>query len=212
MSYRSLIPAYRIMARKRRARVRLWVVVCAVQSLALAGGAALCHALLGGEDLGLAAELQETTNRIRSSRADIGPARVRLRRSEARLLATQGVANEPDWSILLASIAAKPGEGIVLQQCELQLCKRHADSARQPGERRPHGMEIPASDGRGYLFTLRGHARSHRAASEFVMKLEKAAVFDQVRLVRNTREPFLSGSAIAFEVACAITEGSGAAK
>jgi len=63
----------------------------------------------------------------------------------------------------------------------------------------------PGQSPRAFRLDLAGLAQSQSAVSQFVLRLEKARVFDEVRLVQTGRKPFLKGEAVAFQLECSLT-------
>ena len=112
--------------------------------------------------------------------------------------ANRAVGEQPDWSALLRLISASLGEDLVLTRCRLGpeghlgrgLRKRPAPVRPSVGKRRRFALE------------LSGLGRSQKAITRFLLRLEKARLFEQVSLLRTAREPFLTGSAIRFDVRC----------
>jgi hypothetical protein len=49
---------------------------------------------------------------------------------------------------------------------------------------------------------MRGIARSAAGSSKFVTRLEQMQFFDEVKLLRTSRETFLNGEAVGFEIEC----------
>ena len=56
-----------------------------------------------------------------------------------------------------------------------------------------------------------GCGQSQTAVSNFVLRLERTELFDQVKLIGTSRRPFLSGSAVEFQVECFLAEAGGEA-
>ena len=200
----NLIPAYRIQAKKRRLRIGTWAVACTACTLLLLAVCGVCYAVLGRDDRGLDEELRAVAGKIRASKAAIGAARLQLHSAEAELAANRAVGSQPDWSILLAWVSDKLGEDIVLRECRLGDRAARPFGRPRPSEQLPRGSPIPGPDGAEYALTLIGYGRSLPAVSQFALRLERSQLFPKVRLIRNTREPFLADNAVAFEIACSL--------
>jgi hypothetical protein len=204
MNHVNLIPAQRILARRRRRRIRRWAVAAGVYVTALAAACGLVGLTLNKGDLGLDAELRETERRITEARSPAATVRGQLAAAEAKLAIHQTVRGQPDWSLLLAGVANRLEENIVLRSCRIA-------PPRESGARVGRGMlgDVPATAGprggpRRMVLTVAGYGRSLKDVSQFVIRLEDLGCFDSVRLAHNAREPFLAGTAIAFEAECVL--------
>ena len=207
----NLIPAYRLQAKRRRRRLRFWIAACVACTVLLAALCGACYAVFTDDDLALTGELRETVERIGKSRAAIAAARSSLTRAEVKLASNRAVGNQPDWSILLASVATKLGDDIVLRQCHLG--QGNTETLQRPTRRRGPAPTRAAGNAGGEMLPrtlqLIGFGRSHQAVSQFVLRLEAIPIFKKVRVVRNSRQPFLADTAVAFTVACDIDDQEG---
>jgi len=198
----NLIPKYRIAARRRtRAAVR-WAQGGAALAVVLVGSVVFFETQWAQNPQAMAEQLAEATTSVE----DTG---VRLRRLEAELLATQrrvdanrAVTNQPDYAVLLALLARTLDEQVVLRSCGFEAMifddkpsETRRTSAAAPDQ--PAGFEVHTS----------GYAKTQRAVSDFVLRLEQTGLFHEVRLLRTQREPvpFGDGHAIGFEVRCYLT-------
>ena len=181
------IPISRRIAHRRRQRQRRWVNICAVYVLLVMAG---CAVLLAEEWIGHTAsvemELARTIDRIQLSSTQLSDMRRRAKEAEKTLTASQRVSTQPDWSILLAALASKTGEEIVLRRCRVRPSDPSAGAA---------DVDAPSM-----LVQVSGYGRTQQSVSRFVLRLEAAGLFDQLRLIGARREPFLDGYAVAFEV------------
>ena len=189
----NLIPSPKRLAIQRRRRTRCWVAACVVYILTIAAVYLSCRLRWGGNDLRademtrISADIQ----RFSGQRTAVKGAVAALR---AKINANNAVGQQPDWSILLALLAKNLGSEVVLKHCELDLDRkgRSDDAAEQDSRRRQFVLEV------------HGLGRTQTAVSAFVLRLEKAGLFDQVKLVRTSREDFMSGKAVAFQLACTL--------
>lgn len=207
----NLIPAYRIQAKKRRLRACYWVAACPACAFLLLAAYGVCYAVFAPEGPSAHEELRAVAAKIKASEAAMEAARSQLAEAEVELAANRAVGNQPDWSILLASVSARLGEDIVLREC--RLGDRTGPEDRRPntgfrGQKSAHGPRPPVAGHRPFTLTLIGYGRSLPAVSQFALRLEQSKVFRAggVRLVRNAREPFLADTAIAFEAVCSLRD------
>jgi hypothetical protein len=213
----NLIPAYRHEARRRRTRGRRWVVACVMYAATLVFGYGICQATLGGDDPRLIEEL--TASREEVSRADATAARLRpeLAEAQAKLDATRAVALQPDWSILLAAMARSLGDDIVLASCTLEtqtISPTNSQTsapavAPTAGPAKPG--EKPAAERVQVVVNVTGFGRTQVAVSQYVLRLEQMKLFDRVKLIKTSRESFMDGDAVSFQLECPLgtTENGG---
>ena len=209
----NLIPAPRRAAMFRRRHWRRCAAACAAWAALslLAGGAS--HVVWRGADgrtderlAKVAEEMRQTDHAIASVQAELATARAALRSNQA-------IANQPDWSILLALLGQKVGDGVVLKSCSVRppSAGRGAGygaarvDARRPAQPAPAAR--PAGDAGGFRLEVSGVARSHAAANDFVLRLEsERTLFSKVTLLDTAREPFLDRDAIAFRLECSLDQ------
>ncbi len=127
------------------------------------------------------------------------------------LAVDQAVNGQPDWSMLLASVARLRGDDVVLKSCGLDAA---AETIREkPPEKvadkttpvaSPAPMTLPARA----IVRLQGYGRSQAAVGQFVLRLEQTGLFDDVLLVKTNREPFLDDHAMSFQLECQLKSGA----
>ena len=187
----NFMPAYRIVARQRRRRMRWWAVGIVVTLLAELGGIACGYGLWCGGRMVLAKEEDRTTATIQSADRAIRMLQGELATQEATLKANQALEGQPDWSCLLSLLARSLGDGAVVKRCELK-------------PRPPAGPVTAASalqkEGDAYALRVSGVGRTVADVLQFAGELERSGLFDQIRLVKTDIEPFLSTTATSFEM------------
>jgi hypothetical protein len=159
----------------------------------------LCRAFGSCDPDASAAGLRETALRIEKAHQAIEDAQRELATAERTLKANRAVGNQPDWSLLLALLARNLGDQVVLSQCEL---KPDVPGEAAVGAAGASDQPRPARG--GFILKLAGYGETQPDVSRFVLNLERAGLFDQVRLVRTSSRAFLSASAIAFELECGL--------
>jgi len=186
----NLIPAAHLRARQRRRRVQWWIRGAAAYALVLTALYAVCQTVSGHGDRALAAELADADQQITATQSEMKSLLPKLTEAHHTLEASRAVVEQPDWSILLAMLAQTLDEQIVLQRCALggpdAKTARQADTAG-PGE---------------YVLALSGVGRSQTDVSQFVLRLERSGLFQQVKLVQTAVTTFLAAPAVRFELAC----------
>ena len=184
----NLIPTPRLLRKRVRARVRGWVIGLAIYSLALGMG---CAVAITGKPPVVAVDDSGVHVRITQLTADLDAANRELADARVRHAATLTLTAQADWSDLLAVLGAKLGDEVVLR--EVRLAQARSQTVRQ------------------YTLEIRGLARTQESVSRFVAALEEMKLFEQVRLLRTGREPFLADSLITFDVECSLSDGPASA-
>lgn len=190
----NLIPASRLRARHRAARLRLWAVLVGLYAAALAGAYGWMHVTWGGKRSNWTVALGEAENDIASSTQTLALRRAALADVEASLRANRAVGEQPDWSMLLGLLARHLGQDIVLESLSL----RPPDSARNAAPGAPPVAPIVA---------LGGLARTHAAVSRFTLELENTGVFSRVTLQDTRRTTLPRGEAVGFRIEAALGQG-----
>jgi len=192
---KNFIPAYRLHARQRRRRLGLWASVCVLYLLVAAGAYLFCCGVWGGDHRAQAEELSAAKSRIQQRDQAVEAIQRDLKAAEAMLRAAREVGEQPDWSTLLALLAKSLNDDLVLRQCELRADYLGPSPLSS-------GQPMPPANSGPFSLKLVGYGRTQEAVSRFVLQLEQADLFDQVKLIRTSREPFLAEEAIAFQVEC----------
>ena len=169
----NLIPTPRLLRKRVRARVRLWAVALPVYIVALAFG---CAVIIPAAARSIASDDAGVQTRITQLTADFDSANGQLAEARVRHAATLSLTAQPDWGNLLSVLGDRLGAEVVLR--EVRLTQAKSAGLRQ------------------YTLEMRGLARTQASVSTFVAALEEMKLFDQVRLLRTGREPFLSDSVV----------------
>ncbi len=199
----NLIPAGRLVARRRKARLSLWIVVCGLYAATVAAGSLTFRVAQAGADQRQSRQLDALAQQIEEHSRTASDLRRQLVATSAALETTRAIRGQPDWSRLLMGLAAQVGEEIVLTR--YQLATQTADNRIVNAEASGSLVALPLGaflTGCRHTMTLNGFGKSQEAISRFVLRLEGSGVFDLVRLVSRSRQTFLEGEAVAFVVEC----------
>jgi len=192
----NLIPPDRLAGKTIRGHLRIWSAVGTVYLLVLVAALGACYAAWGRNDnVGLAKQLASTQLQIDETAAAMSEMTAQLSKAKEALATVETVADQPDWSILLALLAKQTGKDVVLQACQV------APEKGPSGIGDPSG-ENSTSEGATYRLALVGFGQTQQAVSRFLLELDRVEVFDEVRLVKSNRQPFLEGQAVAFRIEC----------
>jgi len=212
MNRTNLMPAHRAAAKRRGTRLRHWGLACAAYALALLATYGTCRALMGASGTDLTDELTAASQKIPQVKATTDSLQRQLAGAQLELAADRSIGNQPDWSILLASLAADLGEEIVLRQCRLSPAEAPQTAQPAAAGAAPGGDPAPTAAQRRFTLDISGYGRSQTAVSAFVIRLEERRLFDHVKLVRTSREPLLSATAISFQLECSLGNTGARAK
>ena len=198
----SLIPAYRTDARKRRRRLRRWATAGAGYVLFLAVTYAFCNAIWGADGRSLASESQKTAAKIAETQRQLATLEKELLHDEQLLAANRTLADQPDWSLLLAALSQTLQDEVVLRSCQLKPVWVGPGSSR--------GTPLPpGSQSNAFLLALRGFGKSQAAVAQFVLRLEGTELFEEVKIIETRRESFRAAEAVAFQLDCLLRTGNG---
>ncbi len=185
MNRHNLIPHDRRRRRAvRRAGVR-WAVATAALSVVLTVTATGLSAALPSPAAD-AAEADRTAAAAAVARAAAGRDRAAARSVAAALAAAREVADQPDWSLLLADLSRRLGDDGVLSGCDL--------SAEPKGP---------------LALRLTGVARTQPAVTALALRLERAGLFDRVDLLRTSPAKLMGDDAVGFQIVCTFAPAAG---
>jgi hypothetical protein len=200
----NLIPAKRVRARQRVARIRTWMSIVPALATILMGSYGWLRTVSNTDTQSLQALIHETATASAALEESIGRDRAQISQQHLRLLANRAVGEQPDWGVLLFIVGSHLGDDVVLSTCQLEPL---TDEGRKvnPQALRPEQ----------YRLTLIGLGRDQSAVSAFVLALDGMAppkIFERVRLVESRRVPLAGKDAVQFRIECTLTDlvGEGA--
>ena len=198
------MPTPRRQAKACRARLRQWLAIGVAFVGMLAMICITCHRTWGVGVDPLADEIRQTTDRISASGRTIAELQEQLTASRWKLDTFRGVGQQPDWGVMLKLVADGLGSEVVLKSCELNEIAIPLKTASGESGDSQISVTSVSEDKKQIAFVLSvsGLGRSQTAVSQFVLRLERSGMFDNVRLVSTMREPFLNAKAIAFRLKC----------
>ena len=197
----NLIPAARRDAKRRRQRRATCALACGAYAALLACGLGAAHLMWNtGDGLPPAQRLAATEEDIRRFERQASDAQAELAKTRATLEANRVVAEQPDWSVLLALLSRTIGEDVVLQAVSVAPpVLGTAAAAAAPATPAAGGAAKPLAD---VVLELTGVGRSQLSVSRHVLRLEQTGLFSKVTLLDTSRQPYLNGPAIVFRLQC----------
>jgi len=196
----NLIPARRLEGQRRRRLHRRWSVVCAGYTVVVAAAAATTLAVDSRSGSGVQSRLNAAGADLDRASADVSRVRLELDQTNSVLRSSRAIAEQPDWSSLLALIAAKAGDSVTLKGCSVR--PRQATSAAPAAK---PGKPAPPPDPT-LLVNILGLASSQTAVSQFAIRLESTRLFGRVTLLDTSREPFAGTPLVSFRIECTLAE------
>ena len=213
----NLIPTHRRLARQRRTHVRRCVVACAAWAVITVAVTAGSYALWP-EDPVVRDRLDRAERDMTALSTAADAARADLTAAQTTLRAARAIANQPDWSLLMALMADAVGPEIVLQGFAVAAPEpvgggvATAAPAPPPPARGTRASAPPQPQqpvAVRQTITIRGVGRSQLAVTQFILRLERTGLFSRVMLLDTSRETFADQPAVAFQVECALEHGGG---
>ncbi|MBM4025365.1 MAG: PilN domain-containing protein [Planctomycetes bacterium] len=199
----NLIPAGRLIARRRRTRLFLWATICGMYALLLGAGALTFRVVRADEERSTAEQLDSLAGQIEQDNRAMVDLRRQLAETNTALDAAQALHDRADWSKLLTGLSAQLGDEIVLSRCQLTTltADNKVVNADAGGTLAALPLGAFLTECR-HLMVLHGFGKSQESVSQFVLRLEGSGAFDLVRLMNRSRQTFLTGEAVAFVVEC----------
>jgi Tfp pilus assembly PilM family ATPase/Tfp pilus assembly protein PilN len=196
-----LLPSEHVRAKLRRRRARRWVTVGGAYVALLVIVYLGCWVFGGDATRCDPKDIDQADRRISLCDEQIAGARAQLDALGTLQEAQQLVECQPDWSILLSLISRDLGPEVVLKGLRFDGTSLEAP---MKDEDDLATEDTPSPEASAFLFELAGLGRSQMAVSQFVLRLEQGGIFDKVKLVKTNREEYLSGRAVAFQLACTL--------
>lgn len=191
----NLVPARRRAARQRQRRIGIWSRALGAYTLSLVAAVLIAQAVWGQADRALAedlAALDEQASQVKQKLTALQP---QLSQATGRLEASRAIAVQPDWSLLLALLGEVRGEKLSLNRISLM-----------PEGQRRRDEAVSTERVEAYQLELAGVGEDQQAVSQFVLRLEQAEVFAEVKLGETSRTTVKDQPAVAFRVLCRLVE------
>lgn len=213
----NLIPAYHLLARRRRARIRVWASICGVYGLLILGTIGAFHVVYGKSGRVVAGELARVVRELDQDSKTMASLQPELAELQLQLEASRAVAVQPDWSVLMALMGRLKGEATVLSRATLTpiqplnepkpVVKTGAKSGGPTVatvlSKKP---EPAARKSLNFKIELTGLGRSQSDVSQYVLRLEETGLFQRVKLVETTLGKFNDAQVVSFRVECLMSE------
>ena len=194
----NLIPAPRRDAKRRRRHRAVCAAACGAYALLLGCAVGVAHLVSPGGGESVEARLAAVDKDIARLERDSSAARAELAVARATVEANRTVAEQPDWSVLLALLAQTTGDDVVLRSISVAPPLASATPAPAAAAAKPLAPEV--------VLEVAGIGRTPLSVSRHVLKLEETGLFAKVVLLDHNREAYLNDNAIAFRVRCTFGE------
>lgn len=197
-----LLPPSRRHALRMRARIRRWGVIAGAYAVVTAG---LCGTIARGDTelVQLTMQREAAEKRAAAFKDTLTSTRAKSAAQQARLRASEIVAQHPDWSRLLKRLSVMRGESVVFDRLDIVPTPAGRELMSGPNLRvvGKTGQERQA----WYTINLAGRGRSHQAVTEMLQRFEDEKLFERVDLGQMS-----SGDSglVRFTATCTLGEGS----
>src|SRR5690606_11983203 len=192
----NLIPTARREAARRRRYIRRWVGACIAYACVLGLAYGALHLFWRPDHVTrnapvnlrkLVAANQETDKAVKEVQAKLQDAR-------RTLDANRAVVEKPDWSLLMVLLTRTLEDQIVLRRCNLVPMVAPpvpASVAVAPAPRATGGPAVKLAavaaaappPGQQYTLLLAGLGKTQTSVTQFVVRLERTGLFDEVKLI-----------------------------
>lgn len=203
MTRDNLIPAWRLQKRSRLNRVRTWATALGVYGVLLGATYVACLAFGADDGQAVLEQMRHSTERFRKAGKEIHTLRASLTEASRQIAAAHSLAQNPDWSLLLAMVARELSDDVVLDRCSLAPVDTGADEkpSAAPAEALGAGEVLYQR----YLLDLSGFAQTQMGVSQFVLRLENSRLFESIRLIKTQKRQFMDSQAVSFRIECALS-------
>lgn len=199
----NLVPTQRLHARARSRRRRTWfgvwtgigVVIVAGWAVQGIAGTALRH---------LSADVRKQTAQRTAAQRQLMTASAQRAELLEQLETLAAARRAQPWPARLTVLAREAPDGVFLTGIRVgmeEVARDAGRAGRQPPQPAANEIESVTQPVR-----LAGYALDHAALLQLVNTLQAQTGWQQVELVRATREPFRNGQAVAFELDCRASE------
>ena len=203
MNLINLVPVHRREARVRRIWRGRCIVICVAYSVLILALTTTAYALISrGNDIipGRLAEAAEEENRVSTALAKTLET---LEQKESQLRASRAIAGQPDWSELLALLAAKTQDQITLRGCSVS--PRQVAAPRMTAVKSA-GVKPATPSFAGILVSVSGAGISQTEVSQYALRLESTGLFNRVTIIETARETLADLQLVTFRLECTLGE------
>jgi hypothetical protein len=131
----NLIPAPRRDAKRRRRHRNACLAVCGAYASLLAGAVGVAHVALTGTGRTLDQQLASAESEVQRIEQAAAHSRRELASARATIEANRTVAEQPDWSVLLALLAKTTSDDVILRGVTIGPPPAQPRGARRPRRR-----------------------------------------------------------------------------
>ena len=189
--------------------MRTWATVLGIYGVLLGATYVACLAFGADDGQAVLEQMRHSTERFRKAGKEIHTLRASLTEASRQIAAAHSLAQNPDWSLLLAMVGKDISDDVVLERCSLAPVDTGADdklSAAAPaGTARTEALGAGEVIYQRYLLDLSGFGRTQTSVSQFVLRLENSRLFESVRLIKTQKRQFMAGQAVSFRIECALS-------
>lgn len=204
MKMMNLIPAPRLAARQQRIWRGRGVITCAAYAAVVAAVTLAARTVIGVSNNDMPGMLEAAAADIDRVNLVLGKVRGDLDATESMLRSSRAISEQPDWSLLLAMLAAREDGQVVLKAVAVRPKEVPVAPVAplKPGQKAPAKPAAPPEP--IILVSVTGSAISQAEASKFALRLESSGLFKQVSLLDTNRETFADLPLVSFRLECTV--------
>lgn len=202
----NLMPAARVLMRRRRRRIRRWAMVIAAGGVL--GAIPMALELSRHQQVqSLKGERDRTAAKIEQVRGNLNTLGIDARQLESEIARAEALRTKRSWARLIGVIA-----GALPEEVWLTSIATDPPTARRGTLDKRTKADRPASDQRveptavvleaPQSITIDGYAIEQKHIWEFVSRLSAAGALGSVRLQKSMVEPLMESTAVHFEIVC----------
>jgi hypothetical protein len=201
----NLIPAPRRDSKRRRKHRNVCAAACGAYGVVLACALGVAHLMWSGAGAKLDEELASADAAIERAQRQADDCRAELTAARATVEANRTVAEQPDWSVLLALLATTTGDDVVLRSVVVAP-QAATPSALTSGQAAAAAKSAAPAAAPEVVLEVHGVGRTQLAVQQHALRVEQTGLFAKVAVLDTGREPYLMQDAIAFRLQCTFGE------
>ena len=191
------------LTRRRSHRIRSWVTVVMLMSIAAAVPVSI-SAVQAARAAGIENDIVPVLDHLASAHQNLGSLKHRSAILSTQIDRADALRSKRRWSDLLVLLSRQLPNELWLTKVtsrEAKVESKPNTAATKTATGSATGPEVVHIDGPGGL-EIRGFATSHEWIYEWIMRLKETSAFTRVELMESASEPVYRGEAVRFVLEC----------
>ncbi len=205
MNIINLLPLHHRLRLQHQRLVRRWAAGLGLYTALMVAAAIVTHELYSIDDHSILPEIQQ----LQAETAQIEKAHhatlAQFAKVDAEAQLRELVNTPPDFATLLSVVSRGCDDDAILTSLKWELTSDN-DGRQTVGPADAAGAKAvdPLSGPMQIKLQMTGLSRAQTGVGTLVQHLQTSGLFDEVRLIKTSREGFLNGDALAFQLSCDI--------